>query len=237
MEHYHQTGSPTKQSIKATESSNDPDSAVSFFGQSVNFDGLGIILDSAPSAPLLARSDPVGWRFGADATNVISALIDDGKTGSKWYDNYKTGQKRSADQEALYLEKVAGECEAAFRNAPGLVWVRISHFNKEIRVDLDLQPHTTLSQEKRNFNHHCLTVKDVQLPTGYHFGLSALASGNTEPDSVDVYAFESWEVTGKADKTGQTKQPSVNQGKEGDSAPLAGTLDDLDDVSPRLRPL
>jgi len=66
---------------------------------------------------------------------VISAIIDDGKTGTKWYDEgYKSGEKRQAGQEAKYLESSVGECEAAFRNAPGLVWVRIAHFNKMIRV-------------------------------------------------------------------------------------------------------
>jgi hypothetical protein len=89
------------------------DSKVSFFGQSVNFDGLGIVFDSAPSAPLLPRSNPAGWQFGADTTGV---------------------NRRQPGQEAKYLEAAVGECEAAFRNAPGLVWVRIAHFDNMIRV-------------------------------------------------------------------------------------------------------
>lgn len=84
--------------------------------------------------PLLPRSDPAGWAFGADTTGVISAIIDDGKTGNKWYDDYKSGERRQPGQEAKYLESSVGECEAAFRNAPGLVWVRIAHFDKMIRV-------------------------------------------------------------------------------------------------------
>lgn len=84
--------------------------------------------------PLLPRSDPAGWAFGADTTGVISAIIDDGKTGNKWYDDYKSGDRRQPGQEARYLDSSVGECEAAFRNAPGLVWVRIAHFDKMIRV-------------------------------------------------------------------------------------------------------
>lgn len=132
-----QSGSPTKGQQPAGQTYNNHDSKVSFFGQSINFDGLGVIFDSAASAPLLPRSDPAGWAFGADTTGVISAVIDDGKTGNKWYDEgYKSGDRRQAGQEAKYLESSVGECEAAFRNAPGLVWVRIAHFNKMIRVRL-----------------------------------------------------------------------------------------------------
>lgn len=131
-----QNGSPAPIPAGSKDSSAAKDSLVSFFGQSTNFDGLGIVFDSAPSAPLLARSDTAGWTFGADGTGVISAVIDDGKTGNRWFDSYKAGQKREKTQEAAYLQKVVGECEAAFRNAPGLVWVRIAHFDKMIRVSL-----------------------------------------------------------------------------------------------------
>jgi hypothetical protein len=128
-----QTGSPTKEKT-STPSNNVKDSEVSFFGQTPNFDGLGVIFDSSPTAPLLPRSNVDGWPFGADSTGVISAVMDDGKTGNKWYDDFSKGQKRDSTQEAKYLERVVGECEAAFRNAPGLVWVRIAYFDKQLRV-------------------------------------------------------------------------------------------------------
>lgn len=38
------------------------------------------------------------------------------------------------DEEAFYLDKAIGECEAAFRNAQGLLWARISYVNQTIRV-------------------------------------------------------------------------------------------------------
>lgn len=209
------------------------DASVSFFGQSTKFDGLGIIFDASPTAPVLPRSQPAGWPFGAHTSGVISALMDDGSAGSALFDDFKTGQKRDSAQEAKYIERAAGECEAAFRNAPGIVWARISNFNKEIRVDLDLQPHTTLSQEKRHYSHHCLTVKDIQLPAGYHFGLTALAGGNTEPDSIDVYAFDAWEVTGRADKKAAPNQapPPVFR-SHGETEPLAGTDSIVTPVDP-----
>jgi hypothetical protein len=97
------------------------------------------------------------------------------------------------------------------------------------QVDLDLQPHTTLSDEARHFSHHCLTVKDISLPTGYYFGLSAMASGNTEPDSVDIYAFDAWEVVGKADGKGNGQIPPPVAPVSG-SAPLAGTTEQSSDV-------
>lgn len=130
-----QTGSPTKEK-STVPSMSIKDSEVSFFGQRTSFDGLGVIFDSSPSAPLLPRSTVDGWAFGADTTGVISAVMDDGKTGNGWFDTFKTGQKRESTQEAKYLERVVGECEAAFRNAPGLVWVRIAYFDKQLRVSL-----------------------------------------------------------------------------------------------------
>lgn len=36
--------------------------------------------------------------------------------------------------EATYLDKAIGECEAAFRNAQGLLWARIAYVNQTIRV-------------------------------------------------------------------------------------------------------
>ena len=163
----------------------------------------------------------------------------DGKAGSNWYDKYTANEQREQGQEAKYLEKVVGECEAAFRNAPGLVWVRISYFDMQIRVDLDLQPHTTLSQEQRHFSHHCLTVKDVLLPSAYYFGLSALASGNTEPDAVDVYAFDAWEVIGKVpvskgEHQKRDQPPPVVANQENRNVPLAGTARDVDEVISKL---
>lgn len=136
--------------------SNDPsDPNVSLFGSREKFDGLGIVFDSAPTAPLFKRSDP---RNLADhheshqgiigATGVVSGIMDDGSGG--WLD--KSGRiMKSTDEEAGYLERAVGECEAAFRNAAGLLWARVSYVNSTVRVDLDLSPHTTLSKAGRHY--------------------------------------------------------------------------------------
>lgn len=94
---------------------------------------------------------------------------------------------------------------------------------------MDLQPHTTLTPEKRHFTHHCFTVKDVALPSGYHFGLTGLSAGNTDPDSVDIYAFDAWEVTGAADGQ-QHSQPVIDKSDTTSFKPLAGTEDSSEEV-------
>lgn len=167
------------------------DPSVSFFGSRTPFEGLGVVFDTAASLSVRMRSDREYWGdAGADATGVVAGLLDDAKG------NHIEGKaERPADQaEAKYLEASLGECEAAFRNAPGLVWARIAHVGAQIRVDLDLTPHTTLSTAARVFSHHCFTIEGVALPPGYYLGMSALASSASEPDAVDVYAFETWEV-------------------------------------------
>ncbi|GAA5876000.1 hypothetical protein JCM8547_000674 [Rhodosporidiobolus lusitaniae] len=177
----------------------DPtDPLVSLFGSRVSFDGLGILFDSSPSSPLFRRSDPRNLadhheahegRIGA--TGVVSGILDDGKGG--WLDREGRVMKGS-EEEAGYLERAVGECEAAFRNAQGLLWARVAFVNSTIRVDLDLSPHTTLSKAGRHYEHNCFTLPGVTLSSGMHLGLSGLASGSTEPDSVDVYALDVFEV-------------------------------------------
>lgn len=56
--------------------------------------------------------------------------MDDGTGG--WLD--KNDRQMKKDDEAAYLERAIGECEAAFRNAQGLLWARISHVANTIRV-------------------------------------------------------------------------------------------------------
>jgi hypothetical protein len=61
-------------------------------------------------------------------------------------------------------------------------------------VDLDTRPHTTLSERRRVFNQHCFTIEGLTLPPKHHVGVTALASANSQPDAVDVYAVEVFEV-------------------------------------------
>lgn len=54
--------------------------------------------------------------------------------------------------------------------------------------------HTTLSAAGRDFAHHCWTINDVKLEAGSYFGVSGIASGSTEPDAIDLYAIDVFEV-------------------------------------------
>jgi hypothetical protein len=56
--------------------------------------------------------------------------LDDGKGG--WLDNERRVFEEG--EEAAYIEKAIGECEAAFRNAQGLLWARVSYVNHTVRV-------------------------------------------------------------------------------------------------------
>ena len=216
----------------------DPtDSQVSFFGYQAPFEGLGVIFDTAASQPVYKRSDKAGYAVqepaGADAMGVISGVMDDGTGDWLESEQSRATPEGQALAEARYLERSVGECEAAFRNAPGLVWARVSHFDNKIRVDLDLTPHTTLSEAARVFTHHCFTIEGVSIPPGYHFGITGLASGNTEPDSVDVYALEAWEVLKGASAASHDEYRqavSKEASSKSVATPLSGTLSQSSDA-------
>ncbi|KAI5481928.1 Legume-like lectin [Pseudohyphozyma bogoriensis] len=203
------------------------DPKVSLFGFNNGFDGLGIIFDTSPTSPLHARSDKRNWEegvLGVAAAGVVSGIMDDGK--GDWMEPKKRVFKD--DDEAAYLEKAVGECEAAFRNAQGLLWARISYIKQTIRVDLDLSPHTTLAKAGRDYAHNCFILDGIKLSPGNYLGLTGLAAGNAEPDAVDVYAMDVFEVVkipegGKAPATDEPKEPSRS------AEPLEGTSDDASD--------
>lgn len=112
------------------------DPLVSLFGnRAAGFDGLGVVFDTSPGSPVFPRSDTRNWAtaeqsHGVGATGVVSGIMDDG-SGS-WVE--PKGRVMRGEDEADYLTKAVGECEAAFRNAQGLLWARISHVNHTIRV-------------------------------------------------------------------------------------------------------
>jgi len=122
------------------------DPSVSLFGSRIAFDGLGIVFDTSPNAPLWKRSDPrlteQDQPWGVGASGVVSGIMDDGTGG--WLD--KNDRQMKKDDEAAYLERAIGECEAAFRNAQGLLWARISHVANTIRVSSNILPKTFDSQ-------------------------------------------------------------------------------------------
>lgn len=112
------------------------DPSVSFFGYSSTFDGLGVLFDASPSLPVHPRSDPRNLEqaetMGAENSGVVSGLLDDGKRD--WLEPGEPSSAGDKGIEALYLASAVGECEAAFRNAHGIIWARVSNFNNTIRV-------------------------------------------------------------------------------------------------------
>ncbi len=116
---------------------NDPtDPEVSFFGHSTKFDGLGVLFDASPSAPIHSRSDPKSYDseqvHGAESSGVISGLLDDGSRD--WLDNDDAEKEVGID--ASYIGSAIGECAGTFRNAAGLLVARISHYHNTIGVSL-----------------------------------------------------------------------------------------------------
>ncbi|SCV71830.1 BQ2448_4524 [Microbotryum intermedium] len=171
------------------------DESCSLFGSRTSFEGLGIIFDTSPAAPLYRRTQiknlASSMSYGVGMTGVVSGIMDDGHGG--WLDADSRDIKQ--DEEAGYLEKAFGECEASFRNAQGLLWARISYLNHTVRVDLDLAPHTTLEKAGRDYAHNCFHMEGVKLPPKGYLGISGLAGGNSEPDAIDIYAVDIFTVT------------------------------------------
>ncbi|CEQ39471.1 SPOSA6832_01012, partial [Sporobolomyces salmonicolor] len=203
--------SPPPPSLHEMDSKSD--SSVSLFGSRTSFDGLGVIFDTSPNAPLWKRSDKRNTAgdqpWGVGTSGVVSGIMDDGN--GAWLD--RDDRVMKSEEEASYLEKAIGECEAAFRNAQGLLWARISHVSNTIRVDLG-----------RDYAHNCFTLDGVSLSPGSYVGVSGLASGNTEPDTIDVYAMDVFEVLEEGDPAavaGTDEPPEQVQ-----SEPLEGTSDD-----------
>lgn len=215
------------------------DTSASLFGHATSFEGLAVIFDSSPSSPLFPRSDTRNLisneLHGAEQSGVVSAILDD--NSHTWLDQDTIQQRKIKNavfggtpldrggaeeprDEADYLTHSIGECEAAFRNAQGLLWARIVAFNGTIRVDLDLTPHTNLATGSRSYQHNCFSMDGIELEKGYYFGLSALASGNTEPDAVDIYALDVWSIAHKGESVDHQGEVEATAQK------LEGTTDD-----------
>ncbi|BGP16210.1 hypothetical protein JCM10213_007067 [Rhodosporidiobolus nylandii] len=232
-------GSPPP--LTPSSPNNDPtDPSLSLFGSRVSFSGLGIIFDSSPSMPLFARSSARNLpshhshppSAGVGLTGVVSGILDDATGG--FLDKEGRQFRGGEEEEAGYLERAVGECEAAFRNAQGLLWARVGYVGGTIRVDLDLSPHTSLSKAGRHYEHNCFTLEGVKLPRDapLYFGISGLASGGTEPDAVDVYAMDVFEVLPPstsddpaAPAAVDSDEPAEPSGKEA-AEPLEGTSDE-----------
>ncbi|KAG0253560.1 hypothetical protein BG011_006305 [Mortierella polycephala] len=114
-------------------------------------------------------SDPANQRN----TPVIYGIIND---GSKPFPSNPTANKNSF-----------GGCLRDYKNSPVPVVVRVSYVGGTLRVAAD-----TYSKGKKLIP--CFEQKDLSLPVGYYFGVSAEASSNGSPDDHDLFTFEVYEV-------------------------------------------
>ncbi|CAI2189109.1 14171_t:CDS:10, partial [Funneliformis geosporum] len=103
---------------------------------------------------------------------IIMAHLND---GSKLYNNI------TEPRDAM----LAG-CYRLFHNTPSPVFARISYYNRTIKLEVD-------ANDEGGAYLPCFEQKDIDLPTGYYFGVSAIAEGET-PDDHDVLSFETYEI-------------------------------------------
>ncbi|KAI9335996.1 legume-like lectin family-domain-containing protein [Obelidium mucronatum] len=82
--------------------------------------------------------------------------------------------------------EILGNCLRDYRNTPHPVWVRVTYKNRQLRVDFDLYKDGYQFVE-------CFRAKNVDLPTGYYFGVSA-STGLQVHDDHDVLGLEVFEV-------------------------------------------
>ncbi|KAF9273366.1 hypothetical protein BGZ68_001574 [Mortierella alpina] len=114
-------------------------------------------------------SDPANQR----SNSVIYGIMND---GTKKFPANPTANTNSF-----------GGCLRDYKNSPVPVVVRVSYIGGTLKVSVD-----THSKGKKLVT--CFEQKDLQLPIGYHFGFSAEAAANGNPDDHDLYTFEVYEV-------------------------------------------
>ncbi|KAI8840701.1 legume-like lectin family-domain-containing protein [Chytriomyces cf. hyalinus JEL632] len=85
-----------------------------------------------------------------------------------------------------YMQSAAGSCLRDYRNTPHAVWVRVTYKKRQLRVDVDLYKDGYQFIE-------CFRAKDIDLPPGYFFGVSA-STGQTMHDDHDILGLEVFEV-------------------------------------------
>ncbi|KAI8622381.1 legume-like lectin [Chytriomyces sp. MP71] len=86
-----------------------------------------------------------------------------------------------------YQQFVSGNCLRDYRNTPHPVWVRVTYKKRQLRVDVDLYKDGYQFVE-------CFRAKDIDLPTGYYFGVSASTGqhvmGENDHDVLGLEIFE-----------------------------------------------
>ncbi|KAJ3290201.1 Protein ERGIC-53 [Rhizoclosmatium sp. JEL0117] len=98
-----------------------------------------------------------------------------------------------------------GQCYRDYRNSPHRVYGRLSYVGKTLKLEMDL------NQDGNAFS-ECFSKSNVDLPIGYHFGVSA-ATQKVLHDDHDLFSFEVSEVN-PSGKKGQEEREGLPINKE-----------------------
>jgi hypothetical protein len=115
----------------------------SVYGGPDKFDGFGLFFDTFDEE---TKSETVP---------MVVGMMGDGLTSFRQAVNTTSSES-----------KVIGSCFKSIRNTEAPVYVRVTYFNRHIKVEIDNQG------EGRSYN-TCFDAYEVELPIGYHFGISA----------------------------------------------------------------
>ncbi|KAI9284404.1 legume-like lectin family-domain-containing protein [Umbelopsis sp. AD052] len=144
-----------------------------------------------------------------------------------WFDSYNPKTKSPMtmalvnDGTKQFASKVdptqhmLGSCFQNYRNTYEPLYVKVTYRNKTLSVLMD--------RENRGSSYrHCFRKQDVELPTGYFFGLSA--SSQNPADDHDVITLETWELNPPA------KLSHLNRPMEAEKVKKGQKFEGLDDV-------
>ncbi|KAI9339169.1 legume-like lectin family-domain-containing protein [Zopfochytrium polystomum] len=101
-----------------------------------------------------------------------------------------------------YLATAIGGCFRDYRNSPHPVWGRLTYANQTLRLDMDLR------QGGYSYS-FCFEKANINLPPGYHFGVSASTSEQLHDDH-DLLSLEVWEMN-PHEKKGQAAEPAMDE--------------------------
>ncbi|RKP02631.1 hypothetical protein CXG81DRAFT_10545, partial [Caulochytrium protostelioides] len=133
------------------------------------------------------NTNGLGPFYGApNAFQGLAVVLDTADVASRRYSPYIYGVQSRGDAATtsamLATTPKLGGCFRQYRNTLHPVWFRMSYVNRTLTVEMDVTHRGKLWVE-------CFTARDLDLPTGLQFGVSAA----TEPlyhDNVDVYSME-----------------------------------------------
>lgn len=127
------------------------------YGGPDKFEGLGLFFDTFDEE---TKSETVP---------MVVGMLGDGVTSF-----------RHASIANTTSSKIVGSCFKSVRNTKTPVYVRVTYFNRHLKVEIDN------SAEGKIYN-TCFENFNVDLPVGNYFGLSA--STNLFPDRYEIYAL------------------------------------------------